>query len=155
MSTAPPAAIAGRGATPPAERPGASPAAAPATAQKSLQDSLVSETVRWLDAYYRQDRATMMAIAAQANVSDNRNDKERLPRGLSAVRRSLEDVQFRVFGSEAMLTARMTERMENTAAGQMAQAVSFVSQMWTQRNGSWQLYDVRIASAGSIARALR
>ena len=49
----------------------------------------------------------------------------------------------------------MTERMENIAAGQSAQAVSFVSHMWTQRNGTWQLHDVRIVSASSLGRALR
>jgi len=51
-----------------------------------------------------------------------------------------------------MFTARMTERME--AAGQMAEAVSFVSHMWTQKNGSWQLYDVRIVSAAALSRAV-
>ena len=38
--------------------------------------------------------------------------------------------------------------------GQMAQAVSFISHMWTQRNGSWQLYDVRIVSAAELSRAV-
>ena len=96
----------------------------------------------------------MTAIAPQANVSDDRGDKERLPGGLSGVRRSFDDVNFRVFGSEAMLTARMTERMDNAAAGQMAQAVSFIAHTWTQRNGAWQLYDVRIVSASALSRAI-
>lgn len=95
----------------------------------------------------------MIAIAPEANVSDDRADKERLPRGLTGVRRSLDDVKLQMAGSEAMLTARMTERME--ASGQMAQAVSFISHMWTQRNGSWHLHDVRIVSASSLSRALR
>lgn len=95
----------------------------------------------------------MTAIAPEASVTDNRNDKERLPRGLAGVRRSLDDVKIQMVGDgEAMLTARMTERMET--AGQMAQAVSFISHMWTQRNGSWQLYDVRIVSAAELSRAV-
>ena len=131
----------------------AAPAAAIAPA--SLQDSLTGVAARWLDAYYRGDRATMTAISDKVNVSDDRADKERLPRGLSGVQRSLEDVTFRVLGSQAMLTARMTERMDNPGGGQMAQAVSYVSHIWTQRGGAWQLYDVRIISASALSKSLR
>jgi hypothetical protein len=134
------------------ERPPLAPAA---TTQASLQDALTRDASRWLDAYYRQDRATMASISPQATVSDQRAEKERLPVGLNGVRRSLDEVRVQVAGSEVLLTARMTERMENAAAGQMAQAVSFVSQMWTQRNGSWQLMDVRLMSAAAIAQSLR
>ena len=134
------------------ERPPLTPAA---TTQGSVPDSLTRDASRWLDAYYRQDRATMASISPQATVSDQRAEKERLPGGLSGVRRSLDEVRVQVAGSEALLTARMTERMENTAAGQMAQAVTFVSQMWTQRNGNWQLTDVRLMSAAAIASKLR
>ena len=97
----------------------------------------------------------MASISPQATVSDQRAEKERLPSGLTGVRRSLDDVRVQHAGSEVLLTARMTERMENTAAGQMAQAVTFVSQMWTQRNGNWQLMDVRLMSAAAIASKLR
>ncbi len=134
-----------------AERP---PAPAPAPTAASLEDTMTSQAVRWLDAYYRQDRATMASISPQVTITDDRGDKERLPRGLNGVQRSLNDVNFRQFGSEAMLTARMTERMENTNAGQMASAVSFISHTWTQRNGAWQLYAVRIMSAATLSKAL-
>ena len=97
----------------------------------------------------------MASISAQVTVADDRGDKERLPRGLLGVRRSLDDVNFRIIGTtEAMLTARMTERMENTAAGQTSMAVSYVSHIWTQRNGAWQLRDVRIISASALSRAV-
>src|SRR5688572_15064851 len=145
--------------TPLAARPATSverpPLTPPPASPPALQDVLTRDASRWLDAYYRQDRATMASISPQATVSDNRAEKERLPRGLTGVRRSLDDVNFQVAGSEVLFTARMTERMDNAAAGQMAQAVSFVSQMWTQRNGTWQLLDVRIMSASAIARSLR
>ena len=96
----------------------------------------------------------MLAIAPQANVSDRRGDKERMPRGLSGVKRSLDDVRMNKPNANVlMLTARITERMETS--GQMAEAVSFVSNLWEQRNGSWQLVDVTIASASSISRGLR
>jgi hypothetical protein len=45
--------------------------------------------------------------------------------------------------------------MENIAAGQSAQAVSFVSHMWTQRNGNWQLHDVTIVAASTLAGKLK
>jgi diphthamide synthase (EF-2-diphthine--ammonia ligase) len=97
----------------------------------------------------------MSSISSQVRIIDDRSDKDRLPRGLAGVRRTLEDVNVQVVNSEAIFTAKMTERMENIAAGQSAQAVSFVSHMWTQRNGSWQLHDVQIVSASSLERALR
>lgn len=144
--------LSARPATASVERPPLTP---PAASPLTLQDVLTRDANRWLDAYYRQDRATMASISPQANVSDNRAEKERMPRGLSGVRRTLDEVRFQSAGTEVILTARMTERMDNAAAGQMAQAVSFVSQMWTQRNGGWQLMDVRIMSASAIARSLR
>ena len=101
----------------------------------------------------------MAAISAQVSVADDRGEKERLPRGLPGVRRSLDDVNFRVIETtgdrkEAMLTARMTERMDNSAAGQMATAVSYVAHMWTQQNGTWNLHHVRIVSASTLSRAV-
>ena len=135
-----------------AERPAA---AAPApVAQVSLQESMTNTLARWLDAHYRQDRATMAAIAPQANVSDSRNEKERMPRGLVGVKRSLEDVKMIAAGPAATLTARVTERMEG--AGEMASRVSLISNIWEQqRDGSWQLIDVRIVSPSGISRTLR
>lgn len=97
----------------------------------------------------------MASISPKVNIADDRGDKDRLPRGLTGVRRTLDDVNVQVFSSEAMLTARMTERMENAAAGQSAQSVAYVSHMWTQRNGTWQLYDVRIVSSSTLGRAVR
>jgi hypothetical protein len=130
------------------------PSSTPAT-QSSINETLTSAASRWLDAYYRQDRATMASISPQVNVADDRGDKDRLPRGLTGVRRTLEDVNVQVFSSEAMLTAKMTERMENAAAGQSAQSVAYVSHMWTRRNGTWQLYDVRIVSSSTLTGRLR
>ena len=94
----------------------------------------------------------MTAISGvQVSVSDDRPQREKLPAGLAGVRRSLEDVNVLVSGSDAILTAKMTERMDSS--GQMAQSVSFVSHMWTQSNGLWQLHNVRIVSAAALGRA--
>ena len=95
----------------------------------------------------------MASIAPQVTLSDDRPTKERLPQGLNGVRRSLEEVSFnRASDDDAMLTAKMTERMDNASGGQMAQAVSFIAFMFTQRNGSWQLHNVRIVSASPWTR---
>jgi hypothetical protein len=121
------------------------------TSPRSLQDSLTGVASRWLDAYYRQDRATMNAISPRVTVSDNRGEKDRMPRGLPSVQRSLDGVSFNVAGSAAMLTARMTERSDNATSGRMT--VSYISHIWTQqRNGEWQLDDVTIASAASVGQ---
>jgi hypothetical protein len=133
-------------------RPPSPTTAAPAV---SLQDTLTNVTSRWHDAYYRQDRATMASISPQVNVADDRAERERLPRGLPAVRRSLDDVKFQqVSDDTAMLTARMTERMDDASAGKMATAVSLVSHIYMRKNGSWQLFDVRIVSASTLGKAL-
>jgi hypothetical protein len=158
--TAPPSTPAGsqlsaRPATASVERPPLVPPAT-TTPQVSLQESLTRTTSRWLDAYYRQDRATMASIAPQVTLTDDRPTKERLPQGLNGVRRSLEEVSFnRASDDDAMLTAKVTERMDNAPGGQMAQAVSFVAFMYTQRNGTWQLHNVRIVSASTLARSVR
>jgi hypothetical protein len=148
--------LSARPATASVERPPLVPPPTTTTPQLSLQESLTRTTSRWLDAYYRQDRATMASIAPQVTLSDDRPTKERLPQGLNGVRRSLEEVSFnRASDDDAMLTAKMTERMDNAPGGQMAQAVSFIAFMFTQRNGSWQLHNVRIVSASTLARSVR
>ena len=109
---------------------------------------------RWLDAYYRQDRSAMASLSApQLVLSDERVAAERLPPGLSPVRRDIQDVSVTVFGSDAIYTARLTERMETAPAGSAPGA--FVSQMWTMRDGAWRLTNVRIASAATVSRSVR
>ena len=92
----------------------------------------------------------MAAISPKVNVVDDRGEKDRLPRGLPAVQRSFDGVQFRVVGPAAMLTAKMTERSDGATAGRMS--VSYISHIWTQRNGGWELDEVRIASAASLGQ---
>lgn len=139
--------------------PGVAPEAAsanPGTGTASLREELVAAAERWLDAYYRQDRARMTALSSlQVTVSDERADTDRLPGGLSGVRRTLDDANLQVFGSAAVLTARVTERAEDLAAGRTAQSVSFISQMWTHGAGGWQLNDVRVASKGAVDKGFR
>jgi hypothetical protein len=122
----------------------------------SLYDALLSAAERWLDGYYRQDRNAMAAVAtADMSVSDERTDNERLPRGLAGVRRTLDDVNMQVFGDNALLTARMTERFDDVVGARMLMASSFVSQMWARRAGRWQLDNVRIVGAATLSRIVR
>jgi hypothetical protein len=129
----------------------APPIAAPAT---NPQADIARVAERWLDAYYRQDRATMATLSApQLILSDERAAADRLPQGLSPVRREMQDVSVRVFGSDAMYVARMTERLENAPAGSASGA--FVSQMWTMRDGAWHLTNVRIVGATAVSKSVR
>lgn len=122
----------------------------------SASETLVGAAERWLDAYYRQDRTAMAAVAtADMSISDERTDNERLPRGLAGVRRTLDDVNIQVFGDNALVTARMTERFEDVLAARMLMASSFVSQMWARRADRWQLDNVRIVGAATLNRTIR
>ena len=91
--------------------------------------------------------------APQLILSDERVPTERLPAGLSPVRREMQDVSVRVFGSDALYVARMTERLDNAPAGSTSGA--FVSQMWTMRDGAWRLTNVRIVGAATVSKSVR
>ena len=131
---------------------GAAPAVAAPAPNPQADIARVAE--RWLDAYYRQDRAAMATLAApQLILSDERAATDRLPAGLSPVHREMQDVSVRVFGSDAIYVARMTERLENAPAGSASGA--FVSQMWTMRDGAWHLTNVRIVGAAAVSKPVR
>jgi hypothetical protein len=121
------------------------------TSPAARQELLIA-TERWLDAYYLQDAARMAALSTSAvTLSDERTSNERLRAGLSGVRRTLSDATVQVFGTDAILTAKINERSD--VSGQ--ESASFISQMWTRRGGVWQVTDVRIVSAAAVARAFK
>jgi hypothetical protein len=140
----------------PAPRPAASPALSnrlpPESTSPAARQELLTAATRWLDAYYLKDSGRLAALStAAATLSDERKDEERLPSGLAGVQRTLSDPTVQVFGSDAILTAKIIERSDS--AGR--EAASFISQMWTRRGGAWQVTDVRIVSAEAVARAFR
>ena len=108
---------------------------------------------RWLEAYYAMDR-TMLAVlsAPTIAINDDRTPGERLPPGLRRVTRTLGEPNVQVFGSEALLTAKMIERAPGDARPPVE---SFISQMWSHRAGVWRLTEARIVSAGALQRAFR
>jgi hypothetical protein len=93
--------------------------------------------------------------SADIRVTDERSEQERLPRGLSNVERTLTSPRVQVFGSAAILTAKVTERVEDPKLGQRTEAASFISQTWARRDGAWQLHEVRLVSAAALDRAFR
>jgi hypothetical protein len=128
----------------------------PTPAVDGTTGELTASARRWLEAYYAQDRARMAAFSsADIRVTDQRSEQERLPRGLSNVERTLTSPRVQVFGSAAILTATVTERAVNPNLGQRTEAVSFMSQTWTHRDGAWQLDEVRLVSAAAVDRAFR
>lgn len=115
-------------------------------------DALTASAERWLDAYYRQDHRAMAAVASpHLTVSDERAASERLPAGLQHVTRTLEEPNVQRYGSDAIVTGRMSER---TPDGRAA-SIALISQLWTRRSGEWRLTQVRIVSAAAAAHAFR
>ncbi len=118
---------------------------------------LVGAGQHWLDAYQRRDREGMtLAAAENINITDERSVGERFPAAQGGIRRDLDQVELELTGDTALLTARMTERTENTAGGGVAAPyVSRVSQIWVRRNGQWRLADVRIIGEARLSQIVR
>lgn len=141
---------AGRSA--PAHAPGAVAGNAPAPVRSEL--TVAAE--RWLEAYYAGDRDRMAAASlTTVTISDERAPNERLPGGIAGVQRTLDEASVQVFGSDALLTAKLIERTGNGVAGAAGESVAFISQMWTNRTGEWRLTQVRIVSAAALDRAFK
>jgi hypothetical protein len=127
-----------------------------AVAAPTVREQVLGSTERWLAAYYRRDRPAMAALSSpQLSLSDERTERDRLPPGLVGVRLLLDNVQVQAFGDSAIVSARMTERMEDLAAGRTIQSVSFVSLVWTRRAATWQLEDVRVVGEGRMKGIFR
>ena len=128
----------------------ARPAPAPDNTSPAARQDVVTAAERWLDAYYRQDAGRLATLStASVTLSDERSADERLPPGQSGVRRTLSDPTVQVFGTDAILTAKILERSGERESS------SFISQMWTRRAGVWQVTDVRIVSAAAVQRAFK
>jgi hypothetical protein len=128
----------------------------PDAAGDPVSSELTASAGKWLEAYYAQDRLRMAAFSsAGVTVTDQRPERERLPAGLSNVQRTFASPRVQVFGSAAILTARVTERAQDPDLGQPIESASFISQTWTRRDGVWQLHEVRLASAAALDKAFR
>ena len=135
-----------------ANRSASAPAGTSTGASAAVRQELIAGAERWLAAYYVHDAGRMGALSTSSvTVTDERTTDERLPAGLTGVRRTLGDANVQVFGADAILTAKVIERAE----GDGRESAGFISQMWTRRGGVWQVTDVRIVSAAAVARAFR
>lgn len=121
---------------------GTPPAADPFGIAKSADGRLVAAAERWLDAYYRGERAP--GDVPQPVVKDERTSDQRLPPKLPEVHRTLDDVRLQLVGDSALVTAKMTE--QSLVGDRTVSHDSLVSQMWMRSGASWRLVDVRIIS---------
>jgi len=132
----------------PAARPEAT---APATASPAT--AVVAAARRWLDAYHRQDRATMAALATDNMLlTDERRSEERLPPGVDNVTRTLDRVSVQIAADTAVLTAVMTEQSE-AAPGPRVSPVSQV--LVLGGDGQWKVRQVRFVSDTRLNQVFR
>ena len=111
----------------------------------SLESTLVNAAQMWLDAYYRQDRASLAAQSTENMiVADERSPQDRFPSGIGSVRRTLDRVKIDAAADTAVLTGTMTERAEGL------ERVSLVSQVWVLRGGVWRLWQARLVSEATL-----
>jgi hypothetical protein len=88
-------------------------------------------------------------------VSDERAPDERVPAGAAGRRWTILDTTVQHHGVDAVVTARLIETGESPGSGRPVKFEAFASQMWTNRGGTWQVYETRIVSAAALRRAFR
>jgi len=131
----PPAPVTTSAPPPPVQAPSVPAAARPSTPGRV---DLAASGRQWLDAYHRQDRASIDALGSPTLViNDERRPNQRFPFGLE-VTRAFENEELQLSGDNATFTARMTERATTGAF------VSRISQTWVRRMGEWHLQEARL-----------
>jgi ketosteroid isomerase-like protein len=136
-----------------AARPAAAPASPTAAATISPATVVVAAARQWLDAYHRQDNATMSALSTEnLLLADERRPDERFPAGLGGVQRTLDRVSVQIAADTAVLTAVMTEQSDSSTAA----LVSPVSQVWVRgEDGRWKVRQARFVSEGRLSQVFR
>jgi len=136
-----------------AESPAIPPVAGNSTGTISPATAVVAAARQWLDAYHRQDRASMAALSTDnLLLSDERRPDERLPSGLGDVKRTLDRVSVQIAADTAVLTAVMTEQADSSPTPR----VSPVSQVWVLAgNGQWKVRQARIVSEARLNQVFR
>jgi uncharacterized protein DUF4115 len=136
--------------TPP---PVAAPRAELPTPGPSSPASAVTAAARqWLDAYQRQDRATMASLSIEGlQLADERRSEERFPSNVD-VNRTLDRISVQIAADTAVLTAVMTER---SADNGVPPRVSPVSQVLELRGNQWRVRQVRLVSEARLNQIFR
>ena len=146
------------GPPPPARaEPTVPPAAAPRAelptpGPASPSSAVVAASRQWLDAYHRQDRATMASLSTDGlQLADERRSEERFPATVD-VNRSLDRISVQIAADTAVLTAVMTERSSDNA---VPPRVSPISQVWELRGNQWRVRQVRLVSEARLNQIFR
>jgi hypothetical protein len=107
---------------------------------------------QWLDAYQRQDRATMASLSIEGlQLADERRSEERFPSNVD-VNRTLDRISVQIAADTAVLTAVMTER---SADNGVPPRVSPVSQVLELRGNQWRVRQVRLVSEARLNQIFR
>jgi hypothetical protein len=145
---APPPSRAEATVPPPAAPRAELPTPGPATPVSAV----VTASRQWLEAYHRQDRATLAALQADGlQLTDDRRNEERFPANVD-VNRTLDRISVQIAADTAVLTAVMTER---TSDNSVPPRVSPVSQVWQLRGNQWRVSQVRLVSEARLNQIFR
>jgi len=135
--------------SPPSNTSATSAAATPA----SPATTVVAIARQWLEAYHRQDRATMAALSTDnLLLADERRADERFPPGLADVTRTLDRVSVQIAADTAVLTAVM---MEQSGSSPSSPHVSPISQVWVLGDGQWKVRQARFVSEARLNQVFK
>ncbi|HKH72016.1 MAG TPA: RodZ domain-containing protein [Vicinamibacterales bacterium] len=124
----------------------------PTPGPASPASAVVTASRQWLDAYHRQDRATMASLQTERlQITDERRNEERFPSNVN-VNRTLDRVSVQIAADTAVLTAVMTERSSDNI---VPPRVSPVSQVWEFRGNQWRVSQVRLVSEARLNQVFR
>jgi hypothetical protein len=124
----------------------------PTSGSASPASAVVAASRQWLDAYHRQDRATMATLQTdRLQVTDERRTEERFPSTVT-VNRTLDRVSVQIAADTAVLTAVMTERSSDNA---VPPRISPISQVWEFRGNQWRVSQVRLTSEARLNQIFR
>ena len=127
-------------------------AAVPPAPSGSPATVVVAIARQWLDAYHRQDRATMAALSTDnLLLADERRSDERFPPGLTDVTRTLDRVSVQIAADTAVLTAVMMEQSGSAASPH----VSPISQVWVLGGGQWKVRQARFVSEARLNQVFK
>jgi Domain of unknown function (DUF4115) len=124
----------------------------PTPGPASPASAVVTASRQWLDAYHRQDRATLASLQTDGlQLADERRTEERFPSNVS-VSRTLDRVSVQIAADTAVLTAVMTERSSDNV---VPPRVSPISQVWELRGNQWRVRQVRLVSEARLNQIFR
>jgi hypothetical protein len=124
----------------------------PSPGPASPASAVVAASRQWLDAYHRQDRASMAALQTEGlQLTDERRNEERFPANVD-VNRTLDRVSVQIAADTAVLTAVMTERSPDNV---VPPRISPVSQVWQLRGNQWRVSSVRLVSEARLNQIFR